>query len=270
MKFSSAALALAISGSATAGGADVVNSVLAQIADDLKSFDTAITGWTSGPTDQIDAASKKIQIDTEGGAQKISAGESLSLVDAAGITANAQGLQTQLDTTLNDLMSIGEKLAAAGQCSSIQSQLKSHATVAQGLQDAIANKAPPEAKPIAQQLGGKIGATIKNTQSYFEKTCVGAPSAPSSGASGSSPKSSTSGSGSGSGAGTGATGGPGSSGSGSGSGSGGHGAGGHGTASGPSKPATTTAVPKPATYTGAGSTVNVPFAVALALAVFAL
>lgn len=262
MKFTSAALALALSGSAMAGGADGVNAVLKEISDDLKTFDTAIKGWTSGPIDSLDTASKKIQSVTEGGAQKINAGDALTLVDAAGITANVQGLQTQLDTTLSDLKSIGEKLAAGGHCSNIQSQLKSQGVAAQALQDAITGKAPTEAKGIAQQLGGAIGASIKETQSYFDKACAGAPSG---GSSASAPKGAGSGAGSSSSPGAGA--GSSSPSGGSASHSGGHGS---GSGTGAAKPATTTAVPKPATYTGAGSTVKVPFAIALALAVFAL
>jgi len=263
MKFTSAAFALALSGSAMAGGADGVNAVLKEISDDLKSFDTAINGWSSGPIDTLDAASKKIQSVTEGGAQKINAGESLTLVDAAGITANVQGLQTQLDTTLSDLKSKGDKLVSGGHCANIQSQLKSQGVAAQGLQDAITGKAPTEAKGIAQQLGGAIGASIKETQSYFDKACAGAPSG---GPTASAPKGAGAGAGSSSGAGAGGS----SPSGGSASHSGGHAAGsGSGTA-GAAKPATTTAVPKPATYTGAGSTVKVPFAIALALAVFAL
>jgi len=256
MKFASAAVALALSGSAmAAGGADTVNAVLTTIADDLKKFDSAIKGWTGGPTDSLDAASKQIMTDTESGAAKINAGDSLSLVDAAGITSNVQGLQTQLDGTLSDLKAIGDKLAAAGQCGNIQGQLKSQASTAQGLQDAITGKAPPEAKSIAQQLGGAIGASLQETRAAFEKICAGAPSGGATSTGGASPKPATAG-GSGAGSGSGS------------SSSGGHGSGGHGSSA--AKPATTSAVPKPATYTGAGSTVKVPFAIALALAVFAL
>jgi len=260
MKFTSAALALALSGSAMAGGADTVNAVLKEISDDLKSFDSAIKGWQSGDISALNAASSKIQSATEGGASKISSGESLTLVDAAGITANVQGLQTQLDTTLGDLKSIGDKLAKEGQCSNIQGQLKSQSNAAQSLQDSITGKAPPEAKQIAQQLGGQIGASIKETQAYFDKACAGAPSGGAGGApaggSGSAPKSG---------------GAPPAGGAAPPAGSmpAGHNMG--GSSSGPSgKPATTTSAPKPATYAGAGSTVKVPFAVALALAVFAL
>jgi len=252
MKFSSAAVALALGGSAVAaGGADTVNAVLTAIADDLKKFDSAIKGWSSGPIDSLTAASKQIQSETESGAGKINAGDNLSLVDAAGITSNVQGLQSQLDATLQDLKDIGSKLAAGGHCDNIQGQLKSQYSAASSLQDAITGKAPPEAKSIAQQLGGAIGASLKDTQAYFDKTCAGAPSGGSSSgpapASGSTPKPASSGSPS------------------SPSGSGSHPASGS-----HAKPATTSSVPKPATYTGAGSTVKVPFAVALALAVFAL
>jgi hypothetical protein len=268
MKFTSAALALALSGSAIAGGADTVNAVLKEISDDLKSFDAAIKGWTSGEITTLDAASKKIQGATEGGASKISSGESLTLVDAAGITANVQGLQTQLDTTLKDLQSIGDKLASGGHCSNIQGQLKSQSSAASALQDAITGKAPPEAKSIAQQLGGQIGASIKETQAAFDKICQGAPSGGASGGSGSAPAGGSSG------------GAPKSGGSAPAGGAGGSGGSmaGHGNMGGSSsapagsgsKPATTTSAPKPATYAGAGSNIKVPFAVALALAVFAL
>jgi len=260
MKFTSAALAITLSGSAMAGGADGVNAVLNNISESLKSFDSAIKSWSGGSADSLVSASKKIQSVTESGAQTINSGDSLTLVDAAGITANVQGLQTLLDGTLSDLQSIGKKLAAAGQCATIQSQLQSQGVSAQGLQDAITGKAPQEAKSIATQLGGQIGAAITSTKTYFADICAGAPSDSSSGPSGSAPKSSGSGAGS--------------SGSPTPGGSGGHGSSGHGSSpgsgTGASRPATTTAVPKPATYAGAGSTVKVPFAVALGLAVFAL
>jgi Hydrophobic surface binding protein A len=271
MKFTTAAAALALSGSAmAAGGADTVNAVLATIADDLKKFDTAINGWKGGDIGTLDSASKQIQGDIDAGVQKINSGDSLTLVDAAGITSNVQGLQTQLDATLGSLKSIGDKLASGGQCSNIQGQLKTQSVSAQGLQDAITGKAPPEAKQIAQQLGGKIGESLAQTQAYFDKTCAGAPSA---GASSSSSGGASSGAApaGGSSSGSSSSGAAPAGGAASGSGSSSSSpkpaqSGGHGHA----KPATTSGVPKPATYTGAGSTVQVPFAVALALAVFAL
>jgi hypothetical protein len=259
MKFTSAAVALALSGSAVAGGADTVNAVLKQISDDLKSFDSAIKGWTGSDISSLESASKQIQSTTEGGASKINAGDSLSLVDAAGITSNVQGLQNQLDTTLADLKAISDKIAAGGFCSNIQGQLKSQGVAASALQDAITSKSPTEAKSIAQQLGGKIGASIIDTQSHYDKACAGAPG-PSGGAAGGG----SSGSSSSSGAPAGTAPKPATA---SNAGSGHGGASGHGSSS---KPATTSAVPKPATYTGAGSSVQVPFVVALALAVFAL
>jgi len=273
MKYSAAVLAFAGSALA-AGGADAVNTVLTQIASDLKEFDTTIKAYTGGSTDTLTAASKKIEQTTSAGAATIASGAELSLTDAVGITSNVQSLQTTLDSTLSDLKSIGDKLASNGQCSTILEQLNSQGKSAQALQDAITSKAPAETKAVAQQLGGAIGASISETNTYFTKACANAPSSPAGGASSggsSSPSGGSASSGSSSPSG-------GSSSSGSSSPSSGHGAaGGHGESGGsatkPSKaPKTSGAVPKPATYAGAASTLTAPFvgAFALAVAAFAL
>jgi len=272
MKYTAAVLAFAGSALA-AGGADAVNSVLTQIASDLKDFDSTIKAYTGGSTDSLTAASKKIEQTTTSGAATIASGAELSLTDAVGITSNVQSLQTTLDSTLSDLKSIGEKLASNGQCSTILEQLASQGKSAQALQDAITSKAPAETKAVAQQLGGAIGASIAETNSYFTKACAGAPSA---GASSSGSSSASSGSSSGSSGSSGpapAAGGHGGmSGHGdmSGSSSSGGASGASGAGSKTNKAAKTTSGPKPATYTGAASTLTAPFLGAIALAVFAL
>jgi len=267
---------LALAGSAmAAGGADTVNAVLSQIASDIKDFDSTIKAF-SGDSSAMVAASKKIEQTTSSGAQQIASGADLSLTDAVGITSNVQSLQTTLDTTISDLKSIGDKLAAAGQCSTILEQLGSQAKSAQALQDAITSKAPQETKAVAQQLGGAIGASIKETNSYFQKTCAGAPSGgpsggssaggPSGGSSGGMADHGSGGSGGHGGSSSGGAGAP--SGGSSSGGAGGSSSGGSGSKT--NKASKTSTVPKPATYTGAASVLTAPFMGALALAVFAL
>jgi len=274
MKTSVASL-LALAGSAmAAGGADTVNAVLTQIASDLKDFDSTIKAY-SGDTAALVSASKKIEQTTSSGAQQIASGAELSLTDAVGITSNVQSLQTTLDSTLADLKGIGEKLASAGQCSTILEQLSSQAKSAQALQDAITSKAPAETKAVAQQLGGAIGASIQETNSYFSKTCANAPSGgasaggPSGGSSGGMADMPGHGASGGAGHGGSSSGGPGApSGGSSSGGAGGSSSGGSGSKT--NKASKTSTVPKPATYTGAASVLTAPFMGALALAVFAL
>jgi hypothetical protein len=241
------AVSLALVGSVlAAGGADTVNQVLTQIASDLKDFDAQIKQYGGGDASALTAASKKIEHTTSQGAGQIAGGADLSLTDAVGITSNVQSLQTTLDSTLKDLKDIGDRLAAAGQCSTILDQLASQGKSAQVLQDAITSKAPPETKAVSQQLGGAIGASIQETNTFFTSKCAGAPSSSSSGG-----MADHSGMG----------------------GQGGHGgspSSGSGAGSKTNKASKTSAVPKPATYAGAGSSLSVPFFGAVALAFFAL
>lgn len=241
----SAALSAALAGSAmAAGAADTVNQVLNDINTALKSFDSAVKGYSGGSADSVFTAAGKIQQVTTGGAQKIASGSDLTLNDAVSITTNVQGLQTTLDSALSDLEGIASKLASSGQCSTMQSSLKEQATAAKALQDAITQKAPTETKSIAQQLGGKIGASISNTQSKFASACAGAPSGGSS-SSGSSSSSSSSSS----------------------SGSAGHAAGGHsGSSTGSSKGSASSTVPKPAQFTGSATSLNACRALGLGVA----
>jgi len=250
MKYS-AALSLALTGSAmAAGAADTVNQVLSDIGTSLKSFDSAITSYTGGDSKALFDASSKIQSVTEGGASQIAAGSDLTLSDALSITTAVQGLQKTLDGTLKDLEGIGSKLAAAGACGTITSSLEAQQGAASKLQDAITSKAPAETKPVAQQLGGKVGASIANTQSKFKEICAGAPSGGSS-----------------------------SGGSSSGSSSSGHSDSGHSSMAGAAptpkpaktgKPAASSTAPKPATFTGGASRLSVGGALAMGAAVLAL
>jgi len=254
------AVSLALVGSVlAAGGADTVNQVLTQIASDLKEFDASIKAYGGGDASALTAASKKVEQTTSSGAGQIAGGADLSLTDAVGITSNVQSLQTTLDGALSDLKAIGDKLAAAGQCSTILDQLSNHGTSAQKLQDAITSKAPPETKAVSQQLGGAIGASIAETNSFFNSKCAGATSSPSSGGSGGMADHAGMGGHSGS------------SSSGSSPASGGSpSSGGSAAGSKTNKASKTSAVPKPATYPGAGSSLSVPFFGAVALAFFAL
>jgi hypothetical protein len=232
-----------------AGAADTVNQVLADINTALKSFDTAIKGYSGGSSQPLIDASNKIQQLTQDGASKISSGSDLTLNDAVSITTNVQSLQSSLDATLSDLEGIGSKLASAGQCGTITSSLDSQVGAAKSLQDAITSKAPAETKSIAQQLGGKIGASLSDTQSKFKTICAGAPSGPSSGSSGSS---------------------SGSSGSSGAPSSGGHSGHGSGTGTSGSKTAASSTVPKPAKFTGAASRASPAQILAMGVAAAAL
>jgi hypothetical protein len=263
-----AATLLLIGSALAAGGADAVNTVLTQIASDLKDFDSAIKAYSGGDVASLTAASKKIEQTTSSGAQTIAGGADLSLTDAVGITSNVQSLQTTLDSTLSDLKSISDKLASAGQCSTILEQLGSQSKSATALQDAITSKAPAETKAVAQQLGGAIGASIDDTNNFFKKACAGAPSGGAGAASGGAPSSGSAPS----------SGGAPSSGSAPAAG---------GAPASPASPASpkggeghkgsktdkgtkTSAPAKPATYTGAGASISAPILGALALAFFAL
>jgi hypothetical protein len=176
MKFSST-ISLALAGTAmAAGAADTINQVLSDITTAMKSFDSTIKSYTGGDSKSLVDAAGKIQQLTEGGAAKIAAGADLTLNDAVSITTTVQGLQGNLDSTLSNLEGIGPALAKAGGCGTWQSSLSAQGAAAQKLQEAITQKAPAETKPIAQQLGGKIGASIANTQSKFKDICAGAPS----------------------------------------------------------------------------------------------
>jgi len=194
MKFQSAVIALAGTAYA-AGNADTVNKVLSAINTDLGAFDQTIKAYTGGSdVSALTAASEKIESDTKNGAKDIAAGSELSTTDAVSITTSVSNLQTSLDAALGDLKAIGDKLAAAGQCKTIQGQLDSQSVAASALADAITSKTPQELKGVGSQLSGQISASIKTTQDYFKTACANAPSGPAGGSSGGSAPSGSSGS----------------------------------------------------------------------------
>jgi len=179
MKFQ-AAVSLALAGTVlAAGNADTVNKVLAAINTDLGKFDQAIKSYSGGSdVSAMTAASEQIEKDTVSGAKDIAAGEALSTTDAVSITTSVSGLQISLDQALGDLKGISEKLAAAGQCSTFQSQLDSQSAAASQLADAITSKTPQDLKGVGSQLSGQISTSIKGTQDHFKTACANAPSAP--------------------------------------------------------------------------------------------
>jgi hypothetical protein len=255
MKYSAVSAAL-VGSAMAAGAADNVNQVLNDISSAIKSFDSSIKGYGGGDAAQLNAAAAKIQTITASGAKTIAGGPDLTLNDALSITTNVNGLQTILDSTLSDLEGIGSKLASAGQCGSIQSQLSSQADAAKALQNAIADKAPTETKPVAIQLGGQVGASIQKTQGKFKEICANAPSAPSGGSSSGADHS---------------AGGHSSSGSGSGSSSGSSTTGSSSTGTKGSKAGASSTAPKPAVYTGAASQLAYsPVMLGAIVAIFAL
>jgi len=276
MKFQSAVIALAGTAMA-AGNADTVNKVLTAINSDLVAFDTTINAYTGGSdVSAMTAASEKIEADTKNGAKDIAAGAELSTTDAVSITTSVSNLQTTLDTALKHLKGIGEKLATAGQCKTIQGQLDSQSVAASALADAITSKTPQDLKGVGSQLSGQISASIKAAQDFFTTTCANAPSAPAGGPAGGK-------------GGSGAEGGKGGSGSEGGKGGPGSAGGPPGSSGSPGSPGSSTtpaggkdggkegghpkkATPSsPAVQTGAGSSLSVPALLcALALAIACL
>jgi len=265
VRFQSAVIALAGTAMA-AGNADTVNKVLSSINSDLGAFDQTIKAYMGGSdVSPMTAASENIEADTKNGAKDIAAGAELSTTDTVSITTSVSNLQTTLDTALKHLKGIGEKLATAGQCKTIQGQLDSQSVAASALADAITSKTPQELKGVGAQLSGQISASIKTTQDYFKTACANAPSAPAGGSSGGK---GGSGSGPGSGGSSGSSGSPGSPSSGSTTTNGGAtpagGKDGH-----PKKPAAMTS--SPAVYTSAATSFSVPALLcALALAIASL
>jgi hypothetical protein len=176
MKLSAAIAFSFLSSALAAGPADTVNKVLTDISGALKTFDTTIKAYTGGPNvDALNKASGKVEEITTSGAKAIADGTDLTLNDAVSITATVQGLQATLDGTLKSLEGVGPKLAEAGQCASITGQLASQNTAAKKLEAAITSKTPKEAKDIAKQLGGAVGASISATQAKFSTICANAP-----------------------------------------------------------------------------------------------
>jgi ribosomal protein S20 len=182
MKYA-AAISAALVGRAAAQ-ASVVNSVLSDIQTNIKAFDSAISAYGGGPATALEAAANKIDSAVTGGAAKISGGSDLALTDTLAITGNVQSLQTALDGALTKLVAIAPKLAAAGECQKTAALLTKQQAGAKALQDAVANKAPAEARSIASQLGGQVGESIAKAASSVQAKCGSAPAAPASGSSG--------------------------------------------------------------------------------------
>jgi len=248
MKFTSAVI-LAIAGYAVADSTQTAKDISDQakkIQSAIEGLDSAVKGYSGGDASKLSAASNGVGEATKTAQGALSAAAPLTLTDALGIQAVFNSLQGTIDTTMNDLISIKQKIVSAGQGCEIQKQIESQQGNANSLAKLITSKVPTEVKTVAETLAGNVGESIVKAKSAYADACTGGSSSSSS-AGGSHAGMDMSGSGAGSAS-------P-SSGS---------------TKGSKTSVSTTSTAAKPAVYTGAASSVKAPVLGAIAIGAIVL
>jgi len=246
MKFTSAVI-LAIAGYAVADSTQTAKDISDQakkIQSAIEGLDSAVKAYSGGDASKLTAASNGVGEATKTAQGALGGAAPLTLTDALGIQAVFNSLQGTIETTMNDLITIKQKIVSANQGCEIQKQLESQQGNANSLAKLITSKVPTEVKVVAETLAGNVGESIVKAKAAYADACTGGSSAPSSG--GSHAGMDMSGSSGGSASPTGSTKGS------------------------KTSVSTTSTAAKPAVYTGAASSLNAPVLGAIAIGAIAL
>jgi len=244
MKFQQVLSLLALTSTVYSQGGPIITGVVGDIDQATKDLDTAIKSF-SGDTKAVFAAQAKVKSVVDSGVAKVKAAPDLTITEAAGLTSQTTGLQTDVEAVVNDFISKKSALIAAGQGQAVESALKDQLAGAQALATAITSKVPESLKSTATQLSSGIADALQKGVTAFADAPAGTSGGSSSASSGGS-SSAAAPAGSASSA---------SKPSGSSSGS---------------SPVTTSAKVQPAVSTGAASSFKAPIVGVLALGVLAL
>ncbi|KAH8692228.1 hydrophobic surface binding protein A-domain-containing protein [Talaromyces proteolyticus] len=145
-------------------------SVLSGIQDQVKSFDTAITGYSGGDTTALLAAASKITTTTNSGVSSLSSEATLSESDALQLTSPVQDLTSTINTAISDLISKKSQLVAAGQGATVETNLQGQYDAAKKLADTISGKVPSALSGVAATLASGITAAIQKGIDAFKGT----------------------------------------------------------------------------------------------------
>jgi len=182
MKFTSAVI-LAIAGYAVADSTQTAKDISDQakkIQSAIEGLDSAVKAYSGGDASKLSAASNGVGEATKTAQGALSAAAPLTLTDALGIQAVFNSLQGTIDTTMNDLISIKQKIVSAGQGCEIQKQIESQQGNANSLAKLITSKVPTEVKTVAETLAGNVGESIVKAKSAYADACTGGSSSSSS------------------------------------------------------------------------------------------
>jgi uncharacterized protein YukE len=147
----------------------VVSGVFSKISTDVTSLDSAVKSF-SGDGGALTSASTSLLADIKSGTDTISNSQSLDLTGATQIATSVTGLQSTIQTTIQDLISAKSKLVAAGLGGTVYQSLVAQKTASQGLSDAVAKKTPTELQSVATQLsGGIISAIQQGIDAYADQ-----------------------------------------------------------------------------------------------------
>lgn len=175
MKFTLISL-LAVLGPALASPAplardlNTIKSVLGDIQAQINSLNTAITAKPL-KADPVITQSNNLVNTINKGASTVNAQDSLSQIDALGLVSPTQDLADDADKTVESLISIKPDVLKMGEgCTTLTALNKQH-KAATGLSSAIVSKVPEALGSTAEELSGKISASIKKGADAYKGSC---------------------------------------------------------------------------------------------------
>jgi hypothetical protein len=145
-------------------------SVIASIDSAVKSFDSAVQAYSGGAATSVLSAGNGVTSTTNSGITAINSQPDLNESDALQLTAPVQGLTTDIQTAINDLIAKKTQIVAAGAGGQVELALQAQYTAAGNLANAISSKVPSSLAPIASQLASGITAAIQKGITAFQGT----------------------------------------------------------------------------------------------------
>lgn len=177
MKFTSLISLFAILGPALASPTplnardlDTIKSVLSDIQQQVNSLNTAITAKPL-KADPVITQSNNLVNTINKGTSTVNAQDELSQLDALGLVSPTQDLADDTDKTVQSLISIKADVMKMGEgCTTLTALNKQH-KAATGLSSAIVSKVPEALASTAEELSGKISASIQKGADAYKGSC---------------------------------------------------------------------------------------------------
>jgi len=147
----------------------VIEGVITTIEGKVSSLDTTVKAYNGGSdVSALQSASDGIVSATNSGVSTVKGSADLSETDALGLTSPVQTLTTDIQTSVNDLISKKPQLEAACQGAKVLADLQQQKTAAAALSAAITSKVPTALQSIASQLSAGITEAIQKGIDAFQ------------------------------------------------------------------------------------------------------
>lgn len=155
---------------------DTITTALGMVQGSLEGLDTAVKALSVSDPNSVAGvltAAQASQSALDTATTMIDGADNLGLFAAIGLQGTADGLVTQVQTTLGDLSQKKPVFDQLGVTSVVADSLQQQKAGSTKLGDTLLTKVPAIAKPIAQMSTGQLGEALDSAIAVFNQPAAG-------------------------------------------------------------------------------------------------